>query len=214
MNIFVRKWRRWNHGRHFAKIGKNCDFPKIMEVKGNVYCGDSCRFRNNVVLRTRSKGKIVFADRSGASFNCVIEARELVQIGSFSGIAENVVIRDTDHLVVGTAEHWRLTPHITAPVIIGESCLIGSGCYIGPGVTIGDGAVITQGSIVTRDIGPLEIWGGSPARKIMHRTENVPERILKRNLELLKQYGLRADRVANMPAVLLKDSHSPDRDEA
>ena len=101
-----------------------------MEVKGHVEIGDACRFRNNVILRTRDEGKIIFGDRSGCSANCTIEATTLIQIGAFTGIAENTVIRDTNHLVHGTAEHWRYTPHIAQPIIIGESCLIGSGVYI------------------------------------------------------------------------------------
>lgn len=195
MNAVLRMVRTWRHSRKFAKLGKHCRFPgKYLHVDGHVELGDHCRFRDNVILRTHGNGKIVFGDRSGASFYCIIEATSLVQIGSFTGIAEFTVIRDTDHLVYGTAEHWRYTPQISKPVIIGENCLIGSRVYIGPGVTIGDGAVIAPGSVITRDIGAYEIWAGYPARKVAHRTENVPEARMRQFRELIAQYGFKEDR--------------------
>lgn len=200
MSSLVRAWRSWRVGRKFAKKGRKFVFGgQYMEVKGHVEVGDACRFHNNVVLRTHGDGKIIFGNRSGCSWNCVIDAADLVQIGSFTGIAENTVIRDTNHVVYGTDAHWRYTPLITAPVIIGENCFIGSGVYIGPGVTIEEGAVIAQGSIVSKNVGAYEIWAGAPARLVAHRTKNVSETVLKRNLELVKAYGVRKDRYLDSP---------------
>jgi len=199
MNSIVRQWRTWRHGRKFAKKGRHCRFPaKYLEVDGHVELGDHCRFRNNVILRTHGDGKIIFGDRSGCSYYCIIEATRLVQIGSYTGIAEFTVIRDTDHLVYGTDAHWRYTPQIAKPVIIGESCLIGSSCYISPGVTIGDGAVIAAGSVVTKDVGDYEIWAGVPARMLAHRTKNVVPEKLKQYEEMVARYGIRRDRYVNL----------------
>ena len=191
----VRAWRTVWHGRKFAIKGKGCRFPgKYLEVDGHVELGENCRFRDNVVLRTKGQGKIVFGTYSGCSYYCILEATKYIQIGSFTGIAEFAVIRDTNHFVIGTDQHWRLTPHIAEPIVIGDCCLIGSRCYINPGVAIGDGAVIAPGSVVTKDVGPLEVWAGNPARKICHRTQGVPESMRKRYEELLGTYGLKENR--------------------
>jgi len=191
----VRRWRTWKHSRKFAKVGKGCRFPhQFLEVDGHVELGDYCRFRNNVILRTHQDGKIVFGNRSGASYYVYLEATSLIQIGDFTGIAEFTVIRDTNHMVYGTEEHWRYTPIITKPVIIGNGCFIGSRCYIMPGVTIGDGAVIEAGSLVTKDVGSYEIWAGYPARKIAHRTKGVPETKMRLFKQLMGEHGMRADR--------------------
>ena len=175
MNGITRAWRNLRHRRKFVKVGRNCRFTgDRLEVDGHVELGDGCRIRNNVVLRTKNHGKIVFGNRSGCSYFVIIEATTLVQIGDRTGIAEFTVIRDSNHLVYGTDANWRLTPLITRPVVIGNDCLIGSRCYIMAGVTIGDGAVIQAGSLVSRDVGPYEIWAGTPARFLAHRTKSVP----------------------------------------
>ena len=45
---------------------------------------------------------------------------------------------------------------------------------------IGDGAIIGMGSVVTKNIGPYEIWAGSPARFIRKRfNENICQSLLE-----------------------------------
>lgn len=199
MSALRQAWLNLKHGHKFTKKGKGCRFTgRFMEVEGHIELGDYCRFRNNVILRTNGKGKIVFGNRSGCSYYVFLEATNLIQIGNFTAIAEFTVIRDTNHLVYGTDMHFRQTPLIAAPVIIGDNVLIGSRCYINPGVTIGDGAVVNAGSVVTKNIGPLEVWAGVPARCVGHRTENVPPEKLMLAKELIARYGIKDDRHLNI----------------
>jgi acetyltransferase-like isoleucine patch superfamily enzyme len=192
----VYAWRTVKHGVKFAKKGRHCRFPgKYLEVDGHVELGDNCRFRNNVILRTKGRSKIVFGTYSGCSYNCLIEATKMIVIGSFTGIAEFTVVRDSNHLVFGTDRHWRVTPLISAPIVIGDCVAIMSGCYISPGVAIGDGAIIGQNSVVTKDVGPYEVWAGNPARKIGHRLHGtLADAMMKRYGHLLETQGLKEDR--------------------
>jgi acetyltransferase-like isoleucine patch superfamily enzyme len=197
MKKIIRRIRSWQNAKRFAKVGKDCRFQGVnLEVKGHVECGNMCRMRDNVVLRARGKGKIIFGDHSGCSYFCIIEAEELVQIGTETGIAEFCVIRDTNHLIYGTDAHFAFTPHITKPVIIGDNVFIGSRSYISPGVTIGDGAVVGVGSYVTEgtQIGPLEIWAGTPAKMIAHRIKGVPPEKLAEAQALMEAQGVRTSR--------------------
>ena len=197
MRKLIRRLRSWSNSRKFTKKGKYCRFPgRDLVVRGHVEVGDGCRFRDHLVIRTHGKGKIIFGDRSGTSFYCIIEAEELVQVGSGVALAEFCVVRDTNHLVVGTDEHWLYTPHITKPIIIEDGVLVGSGVYIHPGVTIGNGAGLALGRVLLDDtkVGPLEIWAGAPARRVAHRTEGVPPERLAQAQALMEQQGMRKSR--------------------
>jgi len=50
------------------------------------------------------------------------------------------------------------------PVTIGKNVWIGDHASILPGVTIGDGSVIAAGAVVTKDIPPMTVVAGVPAR--------------------------------------------------
>ena len=195
MNSLVAAWRSFKYGRKCVKMGKGCRFigPNI-KIDGHVEMGKFCRIRDNVVLRTNGHGRIVLANRTGCSNYSIVEASELVQIGEWTALAEFVVVRDTTHLIHGTDATWVLTPRVAKPVIIGNGCWIGSRAYVGPGITIGDGAVVAVGSVVTKDIPPLEVWGGTPARFLFHRTKDVPPEIQAETDRLIAEQGIRENR--------------------
>lgn len=51
---------------------------------------------------------------------------------------------------------------------IGDNVTVGAGAIIMPGVSIGNGAIVSAGAVVLKNtcIGPNEIWGGVPAKRI------------------------------------------------
>nr|WP_283772278.1 DapH/DapD/GlmU-related protein [Acinetobacter sp. ANC5681] len=56
------------------------------------------------------------------------------------------------------------------PVEIGDDVFIGSDVKILKGVKIGQGAVIANGAIVVKDVPPLTIFAGIPAKFV----KNIP----------------------------------------
>lgn len=90
-------------------------------------------------------------------------------------VGENT--RIAAHTVVVPANHVFEDP--TLPICkqgltqlginIGCDVWVGAGVRILDGVTIGDGAVIAAGAVVTRDVPPLSIFGGVPAKLIGRR---------------------------------------------
>lgn len=55
-----------------------------------------------------------------------------------------------------------------APITIGNNVTIGAKAVIQPGVIIEDGAIVAVGAVVTKGahVGPGELWGGIPARRL------------------------------------------------
>ena len=62
-------------------------------------------------------------------------------------------------------------------VTIGENVWIGADVAIMPGVTIGEGAVIAACSCVTKDVPPMAVVGGTPAKVIKFRNEESYNRL-------------------------------------
>jgi acetyltransferase-like isoleucine patch superfamily enzyme len=50
------------------------------------------------------------------------------------------------------------------PVRVEDGADVGTGAVVLPGVTIGRGSVVGAGAVVTRDVPPLAVVAGVPAR--------------------------------------------------
>jgi acetyltransferase-like isoleucine patch superfamily enzyme len=100
-----------------------------------------------------------------------------------------------DHLV-GEAPAGH--PATNGPVAIGNCVWIGSNATIMSGVSISDGAVIAANATVTKDVGPYEIVGGSPAKLIRKRFDDV---IIGKLLELA-WWNLDTDQINEITSAL------------
>src|SRR5262249_50513022 len=89
-----------------------------------------------------------------------IVAAERVVIGRDCKIARDVIIMDTDQhpLPNGSLE--------ARPVTIEDRVWLGARAIVLKGVTIGHDAVVGAGSVVTKDVPPLAIVAGVPARQL------------------------------------------------
>lgn len=112
----------------------------------------------------RSDGLLDIGADSFVGQGSVIVAVERIVIGEYALIAPYVTIRDQDH---GTsAKPYRLQPHVTAPVELGDNVWIGSCAAILKGVTLGDNCVIGANAVVTRSLPANIRAAGVPARPI------------------------------------------------
>jgi acetyltransferase-like isoleucine patch superfamily enzyme len=89
----------------------------------------------------------------------IIGDSNLIEIGDDSVIGGDVT------LVAHSAERGEL---VAERVRIGARVTIGLMAVVFPGCEIGDGAVVAAGAVLQKGtkIGPGEIWGGVPARKL------------------------------------------------
>lgn len=98
-----------------------------------------------------------------------------LKIGNNVDIAREVNIWTLEH-DINDSMHRSLG----GDVVIEDYVWIASRATILPGVTIGKGAVVACGAVVTKDVEPMTVVGGVPARKIGERI-NLLEYELKHN---------------------------------
>jgi acetyltransferase-like isoleucine patch superfamily enzyme len=102
--------------------------------------------------------------RSWVNRDCCLDLRGGIEIGADVSISPQVMII--------TAQHDLNDPrfkYVSGRVVIEDHAWIGSRATIMPGVTIGRGAVVAAGAVVSRDVEPLTVVGGVPARPIAVR---------------------------------------------
>ncbi len=75
-------------------------------------------------------------------------------------------------------------------VVICENVWIGADVTILPGVTIGEGAVIAASACVTKDVPPLAIVGGNPAKILKYRNADRYYKNKAQNSRYLREKSL------------------------
>lgn len=116
----------------------------------------------------RSPYRIIVGKHTRINKKCVLDGRGGLCIGNCVDIAQDVYI--------WTEQHDYNSPTynaVTASVIIEDYAWIASRATILPGVKIGRGAVVACGAVVTKDVAPLSIVAGVPAKVIGQREDNM-----------------------------------------
>src|SRR4051812_44031670 len=114
-----------------------------------------------------SSGNFKMEQQSVINPNCHVDTRGGIYIGKNVSISAEVAIVTGDHDIQDPYCKARFRK-----VTIEDDVFIGFRATILGGVTIGRGSVIAAGSVVTKDVLPLTIVGGVPARKIGDRMDN------------------------------------------
>jgi len=159
------RYRRWRDTRlsqkccqSFAECGPGLHIYSPCEITGaeNAYFGENVHINRGAFIR--AEGGLRF--------------------GNNVHVARNLTIYTINHNYMGEALPYDETM-IKKPVVIGDNVWIGINVTIVPGVTIGEGAIVGAGSVVAKDVPPLAIVGGSPARVLKYRDKEHYERLLQ-----------------------------------
>ena len=137
----------------FNKIGKNVYISKGYDIQGY----ENINIQDNVWIGQ----------------NCKMAAMDEINIMRGCILSHNIEIWTSNHNY--NSDDLQSIPYDARfekkPVTICENVWIGSRVIILPGITIGEGAVIGAGAVVTKDIPPLAVVGGNPARVIKYRNK-------------------------------------------
>ncbi|TCD02680.1 acyltransferase [Pedobacter psychroterrae] len=120
-----------------------------------------------------AKGGLKIAGQTIINANCHIDTRGGIEIGKNVSISYGAAIVTGDHNVQD--------PHFRArfrKVVIEDHVFIGFKAIILGGVTIGYGSVVSAGAVVTKDVPPLTIVAGVPARKIGDRKDDFKRQMI------------------------------------
>jgi acetyltransferase-like isoleucine patch superfamily enzyme len=123
--------------------------------------------------RLRRDGYLTIGEHTRINRRCLLDARGPVRIGDNVSVSPEVAIITTQHRMDDPAFAVE-----SRPVVIEDHAWIGMRAVIMPGVTVGRGAVVATGAVVTRDVPPLAVVGGVPARQIGTRGLQHPSYVL------------------------------------
>lgn len=150
------------------------DQNALINVASGVYIGDYSVI--NIEADARSSSIILCGVIIGEStyigpLNNIRAGGGIIKIGKNCLISQMVTIVASNH---GTNKNYPISKQPWRSdrinVQIGDDVWIGAGSTILPGITIGDGAIIGANSVVNKSIGKMEIFAGSPAKKIGDRS--------------------------------------------
>ncbi|KAG6610776.1 Maltose O-acetyltransferase [Phytophthora cinnamomi] len=107
---------------------------------------------------------IRLGDNVYMNFNCVLLDVCEITIGDRVMFAPNVQLYTATHPLGPKARASGY--ELGKPITIEDDVWIGGNVTVVPGVTIGRGAVIGAGSVVTKDVPPMCVYAGNPAKFI------------------------------------------------
>lgn len=125
-------------------------------------------FSTYAYLEARNPGAKIFVGARtwiNNNFRAIAEHRSIT-IGRDCRIGPNVEVLDSDFH--GLEPHQRniSRPEWAKPVVIEDNVFVGGNVVILKGVRVGTGSVIANGSVVTKDVPPMTVVGGNPARVV------------------------------------------------
>lgn len=154
-----------------VRLGKGCDVRPGLQLlvgpQGHVAFGDECVLDRRMTVE--AYGRLEVGSRTIFGHTCTIAAKQDIRIGSNVLVAELVSIRDHDHRFDDLEVPIRDQGSVCAPVIIEDGVWLGSRVVVTRGVRIGAGTIVGAGAVVTKDLPPLSIAVGVPARVIGSR---------------------------------------------
>jgi len=153
--------RRMGHG---VRIEPDAKFkhPETFRIGDGVFIGAQS------FIQGRFDGTCRIGDRCWIGPHSYFDARDLV-LEECVGWGPGAKVLGSQHTGLPVDVPIIQTDLEIKPVRIGAWADIGTGAIILPGVTVGRGAIVGAGAVVTRDVPPMAVVAGVPARFVRWR---------------------------------------------
>lgn len=173
IGIWVRwkYWRKKLHGNNRFYIQPACEISNPRSI----YIGNHVSIMHGCTLYANNEGEIWIGNHVSMNTNVQIAASDFgrIHIGNDVLIGSNVVLRSSNHNYDRTDTPIILQGHKPGFIEIEDNVWIGANVVVLPNVKIGTGAIIGAGAVVTKNIPPMAIAGGIPAKIIDYRTNSL-----------------------------------------
>ena len=159
-----------------ARVGKalyfESNFPLILGY-GTITAGDRLRISGNVTFIVAYKATenptIEIGNEVYFGYATILACAERITIGNRGLCAQGVQIYDNNtHPLdpVARAKNLPVERENVQPVVIEDDVWIGGNATILKGVRIGRGSVVATQAVVSRDVPPMSVVAGNPAKVV------------------------------------------------
>lgn len=142
------------------QVGELTTIAEGAVIQGNVFLGHHCSVQIYSLL---------------IGYGTADKADGRISIGNYVRIAPRVMMIGANHIYADTSVPIHSQGLRHEPIVVEDDVWIGGGVIVVAGVTVGRGSVIGAGSVVTKNIPPLAVAVGTPARVIKTRVTPGPE---------------------------------------
>lgn len=135
-------------------IGRGTRIWQFCVVLGEAQVGSDCNICSHVFL----ENDVVVGDR--VTIKNGVQLWDGLRIGDDVFIGPNVTFSNDRY------PRSRQRPERFEQTVVERGASIGAGAVLVPGVRVGEGALIAAGAVVTKDVPPLTLVAGNPARVV------------------------------------------------
>ena len=147
---------------------------------GTIRIGAASIIRERAILK--SSGELVIGEYVRFGCGGLIHCHERVELGDRAGLADLIVIVDSDHLHDGSSTWVMDQPVVGGPISVGANTLVGASVVLTRGAVIGPNSIVAAGAVVRAGEHPGGwVIAGVPARPLRalgegdERSDTVPE---------------------------------------
>lgn len=148
------------------------DSPAVRHRLHELYSQHGFTFASLISPQARISATAAIGEGAFIQWNAHVSAG--VNAGRF--VRVNVGANLMHDVIVGDFSTIAPDASVLGCVHIGSQCYIGANSTILPGITIGDGAIVGAGAVVTRDVDPMTVVAGNPARILKRKVPDTESR--------------------------------------